>query len=151
VNWQSYYLSIAAAVAARGSCSRRKVGAVIVVDGAIVSTGYNGTPSGVRNCNEGGCDRCAGSTPPGAGYELCLCVHAEQNAISQAARRGNATDDGTLYCTLRPCFGCVKSAVQAGIYNLVYSEQHDGAYDVLAERTYERLLGESGATLTQNL
>jgi dCMP deaminase len=149
MDWAQYYLDIARAVAARGSCSRRKVGAVIVVDRAIVSTGYNGTPSGVLNCNRGGCARCAGTTPPGAGYELCLCVHAEQNAISQAARRGNATDGGVLYCTLRPCFGCVKSAVQAGIKTLVYSEQHDGAYDAASEDTYAALLCQSGATLTK--
>jgi len=146
-DWDLYYLGIAEAVSARGSCSRRQVGAVIVVDRAVVSTGYNGTPSGVQNCNEGGCARCAGNTPPGSGYELCLCVHAEQNAISQAARRGNATDGGVLYCTLRPCFGCVKSAIQAGIKTLIYQHQHEGAYDKNSEDIYAFLLSQSGTTL----
>lgn len=148
MDWHHYYLGIADAVSARGSCSRRKVGALIVVDRAIVSTGYNGTPSGATNCNEGGCPRCAGQAPPGSGYDLCLCVHAEQNAIAQAARHGNATNGGVLYCTLRPCFGCVKESIQAGIKQLIYTEDHAGAYTTAeAESEYERLLKQPGVEL----
>jgi dCMP deaminase len=120
--WSRYYLDIARAVSERASCSRRKVGAVIVVNRAIVSTGYNGTASGTLNCDEGGCDRCAGTCPPGTGYETCLCVHAEQNAISQAAKHGNSTNGGTVYCTLRPCLSCLKSIIQAGINDVVFEE-----------------------------
>ncbi|MCM2270454.1 MAG: dCMP deaminase family protein, partial [Thermoanaerobaculia bacterium] len=108
--WDAYYLGIAQAVAARASCLRRQVGAVIVVDNAILATGYNGTPMGVTNCDQGGCPRCASDAPVGAGYDACICVHAEQNAIAFAARHGNATKGGTLYTTLRPCFGCAKDA-----------------------------------------
>ena len=149
MHWHNYYLGIAKAVAERGSCCRRKVGAIIVVDRSIVSTGYNGTPTGVTNCNESGCDRCNGDAPPGSGYDLCICVHAEQNAISQAARRGIATDGGVLYCTLRPCFSCVKSTLQAGIKTMVYREKHEGAYDKAAENVYINLLRQSFATCTR--
>jgi dCMP deaminase len=95
-------------------------GAVIVVDIAIIATGYNGTPIGVRNCDEGGCPRCASDAPVGSGYDACICVHAEQNAIVFAARHGNATQGGVLYTTLRPCFGCAKELLQAHVKQIVY-------------------------------
>jgi dCMP deaminase len=101
-------MSIARTVASRSNCVRRKVGALIVVEKAIIGTGYNGAPLGVRNCDEGGCPRCASNAAPGEGYDSCICVHAEQNAIVLAARHGNATNAGILYTTLRPCFGCAK-------------------------------------------
>ena len=143
--WDAYYLGIARAVAARASCSRRQVGAVIVVDNAIIATGYNGTPMGVRNCDEGGCPRCASDAPVGAGYDACICVHAEQNAILMAARHGNATHGGTLYTTLRPCFGCAKEAIQAGIRRVVCAEAF--SYQPELEEIYRRLIEESGITL----
>jgi len=143
--WDEYYLGIAEAVAARASCSRRRVGAVIVVENAIIATGYNGTPVGVRNCDEGGCPRCASDAPPGAGYDSCICVHAEQNAIVFAARHGNATKGGTLYSTLRPCFGCLKEAIQAGLVRIVYRESF--AYEPDLEQVFLRLVEESGIQL----
>lgn len=143
--WDDYYLSIARAVSLRSNCRRRHVGALIVVDRAIIATGYNGTPVGVRNCIDGGCPRCASPAPPGQGYDTCLCVHAEQNAIVLAARHGNATDRGVLFTTLRPCFGCAKEAIQAGIREVVY-EQKD-AYDRALERHYRRLVTEAGLVL----
>src|SRR5262245_64316929 len=135
-------MSIARTVASRSSCIRRRVGALIVVEKAIIATGYNGTPMGVRNCDEGVCPRCASDAPPGAGYDTCVCVHAEQNAIVLAARHGNATNGGILYATLRPCFGCAKEAIQAGIHEIVFGEPY--AYERELERHYRRLIRESG-------
>ncbi|MBP1606806.1 MAG: dCMP deaminase family protein [Acidobacteria bacterium] len=146
-DWDEYYLGIARAVSARANCSRRQVGAVIVVHNAIIATGYNGTPIGVRNCNEGGCPRCASDAPTGAGYDACICVHAEQNAIVFAARHGNATNEGVLYTTLRPCFGCAKEAIQAGIRRIVFAEPF--AYDAELEEVYLRLIRESGIELVE--
>ncbi|HET7292381.1 MAG TPA: dCMP deaminase family protein [Vicinamibacteria bacterium] len=145
--WDAYYLSIARTVSARSNCVRRRVGAVIVVDKAIIATGYNGTPLGVRNCAEGGCPRCASEAPPGAGYDACICVHAEQNAIVLAARHGNATNGGLLYTTLRPCFGCAKEAIQAGLRELVFAEPF--GYGPELEDVYRRLIAESGVALRQ--
>lgn len=146
--WDEYYLGIARAVAARSNCCRRQVGALIVVDNAIIATGYNGTPVGVRNCIDGGCPRCASSVPSGAGYDSCICVHAEQNAIVFAARHGNATQGGVLYTTLRPCFGCLKEAIQAGIRRIVFAEPF--GYDPELEEVYRRLVEESGIVLRQH-
>ncbi len=143
--WDEYYLGIARAVSARASCLRRQVGAVIVVDNAIIATGYNGTPIGVKNCDEGGCPRCASEVPTGSGYDACICVHAEQNAIIFAARHGNATQNGVLYTTLRPCFGCAKEAIQAGIRRIVFAEPF--AYAPELEEVYRRLIAESGVVL----
>ena len=140
-------MSIAHAVSARSSCLRRKVGALIVVERAIISTGYNGTPVGVQNCDEGGCPRCASNAAPGEGYDACVCVHAEQNAIALAARHGNATVGGTLYTTLRPCFGCAKESIQAGLRELVYEEPYE--YGAGLEEAYRRLIAESGILLRQ--
>ena len=138
-------MSIAHAVSARSSCLRRKVGALIVVERAIISTGYNGTPVGVQNCDEGGCPRCASNAAPGEGYDACVCVHAEQNAIALAARHGNATVGGTLYTTLRPCFGCAKESVQAGLREIVFEAPF--AYGAGLEDVFRRLISESGLRL----
>lgn len=118
----TYFMQIALAVRERANCLGNKVGAVLVVDNRIVSTGYNGTPSGCRNCDEGGCERCANRERygPGEGYDLCICVHAEQNALLSAARFGVAVAGGTLYTTMRPCFGCTKELLQAGIHTVYY-------------------------------
>ncbi len=145
--WDEYYLAIAATVSRRSSCMRRQVGALIVVDKAIIATGYNGTPMGVRNCDAGGCPRCASDAPPGSGYDACICVHAEQNAIVLAARHGNATKGGVLYTTLRPCFGCAKEAIQAGIREVVFAQPFGYGPDL--EDVYRRLIAESGIVLRQ--
>jgi len=143
--WDDYYMGIARAVALRSNCVRRRVGALIVVEKAIIATGYNGAPLGVRNCSEGGCPRCLSDAPPGAGYDACVCVHAEQNAIVLAARHGNATNLGTLYTTLRPCFGCAKESIQAGLREIVYAEAY--AYSDDLEQVFQRLISESGLRL----
>jgi dCMP deaminase len=146
--WDEYYMGIARAVSTRSNCIRRRVGAIIVVQNAMIAAGYNGTPVGVRNCCDGGCPRCESDAAPGEGYDTCICVHAEQNAIVLAARHGNATDNGMLYSTLRPCFGCAKEAIQAGIREIVYAEPYE--YDEDLEEVYRQLHAESGISLRQH-
>jgi dCMP deaminase len=146
-SWDRYYLNLAREAATRSNCLRRRVGAVVVKRKSIISTGYNGTPIGVKNCFDGGCERCRSPQPPGEGYDTCLCVHAEQNALLMAARHGNGVEGGTLYSTLRPCFGCVKETIQAGIVEVVFEEGH--AYPNELERVYARLIAESGLGFRQ--
>ena len=105
----TYYMGIAFAVREKANCTGNRVGAVIVRDNRVISTGYNGVPEGMTNCLDGGCLRCQnpnGRFPSGTGYDLCICVHAEQNAILSAARFGIAVANSTLYTTMQPCFGC---------------------------------------------
>ncbi len=123
-DWDTYFIDIAHVVAKRSSCSRRQVAAVIVREKRIVSTGYNGTPRGIRNCNEGGCPRCAGAGESGHRLADCICCHAEENAIVQAAYHGIAVRDGTLYCTLSPCLLCTKMIINAGIAEVVYEHEY---------------------------
>jgi dCMP deaminase len=124
-SWDQYFMDIAAVVAKRGNCRRRQVAAVIVKDRRIISTGYNGTPRGVRNCCEGGCARCAGDAPPGANLGECVCSHAEENAITQAAYHGIALRGSTLYSTLSPCLICAKMIINAGIVEVVYGDEYE--------------------------
>ena len=98
-NWDTYFMDIAHVVARRGNCSRRRVAALLVRDRRIISTGYNGTPRGITNCFEGGCARCAGDAPSGTALTECICSHAEENAITQAAYHGISVKDAVLYCT----------------------------------------------------
>jgi dCMP deaminase len=135
-----YFMTIALAVRRRADCVGRKVGAIIVRDRHIVSTGYNGTPEGMPNCSEGGCRRCADRVryPSGTGYDLCICVHAEQNALLAAARFGIAVEGSTIYTTMRPCFGCTKELLQARVHAVRYL--HDWAHPDPEHRLeYERL------------
>ena len=118
--WDEYFMEIAQVVAKRSNCSRRQVAAVIVKDNHLLATGYNGTPRGVRNCFDGGCPRCAGKVASGTHLEECLCTHAEQNAICQAALYGHALEGGTIYVTISPCLTCAKLIINAGIKEVVY-------------------------------
>lgn len=119
-DWDTYFMQIAEVVSRRANCSRRKVAAVVVADRRIISTGYNGTPRGVRNCFEGGCPRCAGEAASGKGLDECLCCHAEENAITQAAYHGIRLRGSTLYVTISPCLTCAKMIINAGIGEVVY-------------------------------
>jgi dCMP deaminase len=113
-----YYMRIAMAARQRANCLGNRVGAVIVFENRIVATGYNGVPEGMQNCEDGGCFRCSrrhGEFESGTGYDLCICVHAEQNALLAAARHGISVRNAALYSTMRPCFGCTKELLQAGI------------------------------------
>jgi dCMP deaminase len=135
-----YFMGIAMAVRKRANCLGSRIGAIIVVKGRIVSTGYNGTPENMPNCLDGGCHRCASRDKykPGAGYDLCICVHAEQNAIIAAARFGIAIDGSTVYSTMRPCFGCTKEMLQAKVASVYYL--HDWSHpDPAHKAEYERL------------
>ncbi|GEM_PF-680371 len=122
MGFDQYFMKIATAVRKRANCQGRKVGAVLVVKHRIVSTGYNGVPEGMKNCEDGGCDRCA-KRKPGAGYDNCICVHAEENALLTAARFGITVEGGLIYTTLQPCFWCMKALHQAGIRAVYYLEE----------------------------
>lgn len=122
--WDAYFMDIAHVVKTRSNCSRRQVAAVIVKDRRIISTGYNGTPRGVRNCCDGGCARCASDAPSGSGLGECICSHAEENSITQAAYHGISTKDATIYVTLSPCLMCAKMIINAGIREVVYDEEY---------------------------
>jgi dCMP deaminase len=135
-------MSMAALAASRSTCLRRRVGAVVVKDRMVLSTGYNDTPRGLGNCGEGGCPRCAGSTPPGTAHDTCLCIHAEQNAIIQAAYHGVAIAGATLYCTHQPCLVCAKMIVNAGIRKVVYAGEYP-------DPAAARLLEEAGVELVR--
>ena len=117
-------MSIAKAVALRSSCVKRKVAAVIVKDKRIVSTGYNGTPRGITNCNQGGCPRCNSMTPSGHGLQDCICSHAEENAITQAAYHGVAIDLGSIYITYSPCLMCAKMIINSGLREVIYNQHY---------------------------
>lgn len=126
---QLYFLLIALAARTRADCLGRRVGAVITREGRVLSTGYNGTPFGMPNCSEGGCHRCSrrreGNAPRGGAYDVCICVHAEQNAILTAARFGQETLGGAMTTTVQPCFGCLKEMLQAGIEEVHYLHPWD--------------------------
>jgi dCMP deaminase len=142
-SWDAYFLSIAQVVASRSNCVKRHVGAVIARDRRIVSTGYNGTPRGVRNCNEGGCPRCNAFAESGTRLDECLCSHGEENAIIQAAYHGVSVRGGSLYTTFFPCLFCTKLVINAGLSEVVYN----AAYH-LDERA-ESLLHEAGVVVRQ--
>jgi len=174
VQWDHYYMAIARTVSQRANCTGSKVGAVLVRGNRIVSTGFNGTPEGFQNCLDGGCVRCwerylrktgRHSEIPHPAFpddakalDLCICVHAEANAFLAAARAGIHTDGTTLYVTHRPCFVCLKEAVQAGVVRVVYLNEWRATdhpvliqmYKLLAEhlrrndqRNFERLCAQS--------
>jgi dCMP deaminase len=142
-SWDQYFMDIAKQVAARSNCMKRQVAAVIVSDKRIISTGYNGTPRGVKNCNEGGCPRCNGFSESGKNLEECLCSHGEENAIVQASYHGIAIRDATLYTTFSPCLMCSKMIINAGIRKVVY---HD-AYPL--NDTATAMLKEAGVDLVK--
>ncbi len=123
-DWDTYFMDIAHVVARRGNCRRRQVAALLVKDRRIISTGYNGTPRGVKNCFEGGCKRCAGDAPSGADLGECVCCHAEENAITQAAFHGIVVRDSVLYSTLSPCLICAKMIINSGIQEVVFETEY---------------------------
>lgn len=118
--WDSYFMEITKLVASRSSCLRRSVGAVLVKDKRILATGYNGAPAGMKHCEEVGCLREKLHVPSGERHELCRGLHAEQNAIIQAARQGTEIVGSTLYCTTAPCSLCAKMLINAGVVRIIY-------------------------------
>lgn len=117
-----YFMSMAKLVATRSTCIRRQVGAVIVKEKRVLSTGYNGAPKGSRHCEELGCIREILDVPSGTRHELCRGVHAEQNAVVQAAYFGVSVKDASIYTTTYPCSMCAKIIINAGITEIVYGE-----------------------------
>jgi dCMP deaminase len=135
-----YFIGIAMAVRRRANCQGNRVGAVVVLDHRVIATGYNGTPENMENCLDGGCHRCANRDkyPSGTGYDLCICVHAEQNALLAAARFGIPVAGAAVYSTMRPCFGCTKEMLQAKIQAVYFI--HDWAHpDSDKQAEYNRL------------
>ena len=119
-----YFMEIAEVVAKRSTCLRNKVGAVIVRDKRILSTGYNGAPRDMEHCLEIGCIRDQQNIASGTRHELCRAVHAEQNAIIQSALHGVSVEGATLYCTHQPCILCAKMIINSKIKRVVYSNKY---------------------------
>ena len=115
-----WYLDLAKVVATRTNCLRRAVGAIIT-DGEQEVLAYNGTPAGSKNCFEGGCARCGSDVPSGSGYEYCLCLHAEDNAIFKAAKAGLNFKKAVMYTTVSPCPQCLKKIAHSGIKEVIHS------------------------------
>ena len=140
IGWDEYFINIAKDVQLRSVCISRTVGAVITVDNMIVSTGYNGAPKGIKHCaDNGGCLRKVQNIESGTHYEVCKAVHAEQNAIIQAAVRGNSIKGGTLYVNTYPCSVCARMIINAEIKRIVYDSDYNDplAKDMLAEAGIE--------------
>ncbi len=135
--WDQYFMQITKLVATRSTCLRRQVGALLVKDRNILATGYNGVPSGITHCEVVGCLREQLKVPSGERHELCRGLHAEQNAIIQAARHGVNIEGSTLYCTDSPCIICSKMLINAGVQKVVYGR---GYPDSLSRE----MLGEAG-------
>ena len=141
-DWDEYFMGIVELVAKRSTCLRRSVGAALVRDKRILATGYNGAPSGLKHCLDVGCLRERLQIPSGERHELCRGLHAEQNAIIQAALHGVSVKGATLYCTNHPCIICAKMIINAGITMAVVK---DGYADKLAEE----MLAEAGIRVVQ--
>ena len=124
LSWDDYFMEITRLVAKRTTCLRRQVGAVIVRDKRILATGYNGAPRGLPHCEETGCLREKLGIPSGQKQELCRGLHAEQNAIIQAALSGVSIADSQLYSTLHPCIVCAKMIINAGIKRVIYEDSY---------------------------
>lgn len=141
-SWDAYFMSLAQLAALRSNCMKRRVGCVLVRANRVIATGYNGTPRGVQNCSDGGCDRCNAATEGGAGLSTCLCLHAEENALLEAGRErisgtlpaaATATGGGTngdgavqsdgakLYCNTCPCLTCAVKIAQVGVHEVIYN------------------------------
>ncbi|KAH9982804.1 cytidine deaminase-like protein [Lactifluus volemus] len=114
-SWDSYFMTLASLASMRSNCMKRRVGAILVRNKRIIATGYNGTPLGLPNCNEGGCPRCNSSDE----RESCLCLHAEENALLEAGRE--RVGEATLYCNTCPCLTCTVKIVQTGVKEVVYN------------------------------
>lgn len=125
-NWDEYFMHIAEVVASRATCDRKSVGAVIVVNKTLVSTGYNGAPRGMPECDEVGHE-----LKEMGGRQSCVrTVHGEANALIQAARTGARVEGGTIYTTASPCYDCLKLIINAGIVRVVCKEFYASRYDM---------------------
>lgn len=135
-SWHEYFMKITELVSTRATCLRRKVGAIIVRDRRILTTGYNGPPENIVHCEDrGGCMRDELKIPSGQRMELSRAIHAEQNAIIQAAKMGISIQDSTLYVTTHPCFTCAKMLINAGVKEIIYKDGYpdEFAKEILKE------------------
>ncbi|KAI9004049.1 cytidine deaminase-like protein [Gaertneriomyces semiglobifer] len=123
-SWDAYFMELCDLAAKRSNCMKRRVGCILVKDRRVISTGYNGTPRGVPNCSEGGCPRCNSNSRCGTGLDVCLCLHAEENALLEAGRERVDSGEVILYCNTCPCLGCAKKIVQVGVKQVVYSQAY---------------------------
>ncbi len=140
-SWDDYFMEMTKLTATRSSCLRRHVGAVLVKDTRVIATGYNGAPAGVTHCEVTGCLRQKLNVPSGERHELCRGLHAEQNAIIQAALYGVSTEGATIYCTTKPCSICTKMIINAKISKIIYEEYYnDSLADELLKDTDIRVL-----------
>lgn len=130
-SWDNYFMTIAKEVSTRSTCTRRKVGAVLVRDKRMLATGYNGAPRNIRHCSETGCLREQMNVPSGERHELCRGLHAEMNALLQAAEHGVRIDGATIYCTNQPCSLCAKMLINVGVKKIFIAESYP---DELAEQ-----------------
>ena len=137
-----YFIELAMQVRRRADCVGNKVGAVLVRDERVISTGYSGVPATVKNCTEGGCERCARRSEFGSGksYDLCICVHAEQNALLSAARFGISVEGTIVYTTMKPCFNCLKEMAQVRVEKIYYLHDWKPA-EAEFQRQYDILEG----------
>jgi dCMP deaminase len=138
-SWEEYFMDITFLVAKRATCRRRQVGAILVKDKRVLSTGYNGAPMGLAHCLDIGCLREQNNIPSGERHELCRGLHAEQNAIIQAAYHGVSVKDSILFCTNLPCIICLKMIINAGIKRIVYQNGYadELSYDMIKESGIE--------------
>lgn len=131
-SWDEYFMNLAQTVKTRSNCVRRQVGVVLVKDKQIIATGYSGTPKGVRNCDEGGCQRCLDRVKnilkTNERKDLCICICAEQNALIQAAYHGISTKGTILYGTISPCLQCARLIINAGIAVVVYPQVYQNTW-----------------------
>lgn len=124
--------------AKRSNCIRRSVGAVLIRDGRVLAEGWNGVSDDYPNCRAAGCPRCIGGGDTGSGYENCICIHAEQRAIAEAARMGIAVNDSAIYVNLRPCLQCLAICKAAGVREVYYSGE-EWEYPADIEKVYHVL------------
>ena len=136
-SWDTYFMDITRLVARRSTCTRRCVGAILVKNKQILASGYNGAPTGVQHCSVTGCLRESLNVPSGERHELCRGIHAEQNAIIQAALHGTSIKGAVLYCTNLPCSICAKMIINAGITQIIYLSGY-------ADKMSEEMLAEAG-------
>ncbi|OOF90755.1 hypothetical protein ASPCADRAFT_211704 [Aspergillus carbonarius ITEM 5010] len=141
-NWDQYFMELASLAAQRSNCMKRRVGCVLVRDRRVISTGYNGTPRHLENCNQGGCPRCNRGEGGGLGLSTCLCLHAEENALLEAGRE-RIREGAILYCDTCPCLTCTVKIAQVGISEVVYSQGYNMDNDSAA------ILNAAGVKLRQ--
>ena len=135
-------MELASLAAQRSNCMKRRVGCVLVRERRVISTGYNGTPRNIKNCNEGGCTRCNGGQGAGAALSTCLCLHAEENALLEAGRE-RIREASILYCDTCPCLTCAVKITQVGISEVVYTQGYN------MDKETAEVLKEGGVKLRQ--